>query len=109
MLQYYAYKVRCNTVMASLRKLCVLDARALWCTRKTGFPAPSCVVWHLKHFSEQVAVGPFKRTTGQRWRHLSSTARPPEPPESPAEAAARGLRILKERSNALEQGGQVLL
>lgn len=41
-----------------------------------------------------------------RWRHLTSTtSAPAEPPDSAAEAAERGLRILREHSNPLEQGG----
>lgn len=66
----------------------------------------SCVVLHRGR------VKPAHRChnadeRSEQWRHLTSDARPREPSESAAAAGERGLRILRESFESLEQGASL--
>lgn len=81
-------------------RLHVLGTRVLRraLTSSQRFPLNASPRYHGRCF--QPIAG--KITFVKQWRNLTST---PETPDSAADAAERGLRILREHSDDLQQGG----
>lgn len=91
--------------LAIMRRACFSRVKDIRC----AIPIEERTVIPAFNYRRRLFVGTRRSSPGglcirRQRRHLTSSPAPPEPPDGAIEAAERGLQILRDSSDDLEQG-----